>query len=198
MSILDRVLLLLTGLLAAYQVAVGINGLAILPMTAYTVGFGVLIVAGLLLIILGFEVMDANLVVLLSTVIPLSLSLGLVAEYLQQFCTLYLIFVILSLLAIGITRYKYPGKIAVLVLIIVHGVAGLLIFGLPILLVAQKVKPVGFLLVAVGGGLIGVGGLLLSFLKTGKPILSQEMIHRVLPGLLLLMTASFVAGFAFS
>jgi hypothetical protein len=49
----------------------------------------------------------------------------------------------------------------------------------------------------VGGALIGLGGLLLSFLKAGKPILSRETIFKVLPGLLLLMTACFVAGFRF-
>ena len=52
-------------------------------------------------------------------------------------------------------------------------------------------------LVGVGGALIGVGGLLLSFLKAGKPILSRETILKILPGLLLLMTICFVAGFAF-
>jgi hypothetical protein len=49
----------------------------------------------------------------------------------------------------------------------------------------------------VGGALIGIGGLLLSFLKAGRPILSRETILKVLPGLLLLMTAFFVAGFKF-
>jgi len=45
--------------------------------------------------------------------------------------------------------------------------------------------------------LIGVGGLLLSFLKAGKPILSREMILKILPGLLLLMTLCFVIGFKY-
>jgi hypothetical protein len=53
-----------------------------------------------------------------------------------------------------------------------------------------------FALVGLGGALIGVGGLLLSFLKTGHPILSRETILKVLPGLLLLMAVCFVAGFA--
>jgi hypothetical protein len=39
--------------------------------------------------------------------------------------------------------------------------------------------------------------MLLGFLKTGKPILPKETILSVLPGLLLLMTVSFVVGFAF-
>jgi len=44
--------------------------------------------------------------------------------------------------------------------------------------------------------LIGIGGLLLAFLKVGKPLLSRATILRILPGLLLLMTAAFVLGFS--
>jgi len=57
-------------------------------------------------------------------------------------------------------------------------------------------KP-AFSLVGVGGAMIGVGGLLLSFLKAGKPILARETIFKILPGLLLSMTVCFVAGFRF-
>ncbi len=42
---LDRVLLLLMGLLAAYEVAAGIDGLGEVPIIAYTIAFGVLLVA---------------------------------------------------------------------------------------------------------------------------------------------------------
>jgi hypothetical protein len=62
---------------------------------------------------------------------------------------------------------------------------------------AQGFARPGFSLVGVGGGLIGLGGLLLSFLRAGRPILSRVMILRLLPGLLLLMTAAFVAGFSY-
>ncbi|MBO9368584.1 MAG: hypothetical protein J7555_07555, partial [Chloroflexi bacterium] len=194
---LDRVLLLLTGLLAAYQVAVGINGLGAVPITAYTIGFGVLLVAGLLLIILGFEVLDSPLVVIVSTIIPLSLSLGLVWEHLAAWRTPYLLFVLGGFLAIALTRsLPLKGKLPTLVLAVVHGVAGMIIFLLPSVLAAQGVTRPGFALVGLGGALIGLGGLLLSFLKAGKPILPRTTILRILPALLLLMTAAFVAGFA--
>ncbi len=196
-SVLDRILLLITGLLAAYQVAVGCDGLGTLPIASYTIAFGVLLVAGLLLIILGFEILDSPLVVIVSTVIPLSLSLGLVAEHLTGYITPYLIFVVVGFLAIVVTRYAASGTAAAIVLAVVHGVAGMLIFLLPIILSVNGTKPGGFALVGVGGALIGVGGLLLLFLKAGKPILPQKTILAVLPGLLLLMTAAFVAGFAF-
>jgi hypothetical protein len=196
MSVLDRILLLATGLLAAYQVAVGIEGLGALAILCYTIGFGVLLIASLLLIILGFEVLDNPLVVVVAAIIPLSLSLGLVVGYLPTITAAYQVFVILGLLAILITRYVTPGTIATAVLAVVHGIAGLLITGLPALLSLRGSAPAGFALVGVGGALIGVGGLLLAFLRAGKPILSEEVIYAILPGVLLLMTAALVVGFA--
>lgn len=196
MSPLDRVLLLITGLLAAYQVAVGIEGYATLPLIAYTIAFGVLLVAGLLLIILGFDVLDSPIVVIVSTIIPLSLSLGLIWQHLSDWRIFYLFFVIAGFVAILITRITpLQDNMRTMVLAIVHGVAGVTIFLLPIILSIRGTMNPQFALVGVGGGLIGLGGLLLSFLKTGRPILSRGMILKILPGLLLLMTICFVAGF---
>jgi len=196
-TILDRILLLVMCHAAGYQIIRGVDGLDSLPMLAYTIGFGVLLVAGLLLIILGFDVLDSPIVVIVSTIIPLSLSLGLVWEHLAAYRTLYLVFVIVGFLAILLTRLlPLRNKLPVIVLAVVHGIAGLTIFLLPILWSLTGRAAPGFALVGVGGALIGVGGLLLSFLKAGRPLLSRAAIFKVLPGLLLLMTAAFVAGFA--
>jgi hypothetical protein len=177
---------------------VGVDNLETLAMISYTIAFGVLLVACLLLIILGWEILDSSLVVIVSTIIPLSLSLGLVSEYAPDFTTSYFVFVGVGFLAVVLTRYSAPGKVAVIVLAVVHGVAGMIIFLLPIVLsIRGETNPV-FALVGVGGALIGIGGLLLSFLKTGKPILSREKIIALLPWLLLMMTACFVAGFSLS
>ena len=197
LSILDRLFLLLTALLAAYQVVRGIEGLDSFTIASYTVAFGVLLLAVLLLMVLGLEVLDSPIVVIVSTIIPLSLSLGLISQFASEFSMAYLVFAILGFLAIVITRFFISGRIAVVVLANVHGVAGLVIFILPIVLTVQGETPLGFLFVSLGGALIGLGGMLLAFLKTGKPILPRETILRVLPGLLLVMTLSFVAGFAF-
>jgi hypothetical protein len=195
-TLLDRLLLLATVLLSAYQVVIGIEGLGTLAMASYTIAFGVLLVACLLLIILGLEVLDSPLVVIVSTVIPLSLSLGLVAEYLPDLTVAYLLFVLLGFIAVVLTRVFSPGPAAVITLAVVHGISGLLIFLLPIALTIGGETNTAFLLVSLGGALIGIAGLLLAFLKTGKPILPQETILAILPALLLLMTACFVAGFA--
>ncbi len=195
-SISDRILLLLTVLLAAYQVAVGVDGFDTFAIICYTVAFGVLLVACLLLIILGFEILDSSLVVIVSTIIPLSLSLGLVWEYLVEIRMYYLAFAIIGFLAVVIARQFTPGRAAVIVLAVVHGIAGMVIFLLPIVLSIQGITKWGFIFVGIGGALIGIGGLLLSFLKTGRPILSRNAILTILPGLLLLMTIAFVVGFA--
>ena len=196
MSPLARILLLLTAILASYQVSVGIDGFSAIPVIAYTIAFGVLLVAGILLIIWGFEVLDAPTVIIISTIIPLSLAAGLVWQHFASLRTPYMIFTIVGFLAVTLTRtVPTPGKVPTIVLAIVHGNAGITIFLLPIILSVQKVTPPLFSLVGIGGALIGIGGLVLSFLKAGKPILPKETILKILPGLLFLMTLCFVLGF---
>ena len=198
MSALDRVLLLITVLLAAYQIVVGIDDLSTAPIIAYTIAFGVLLVAGLLLIILGFDVLESPIVVIVSTIIPLTLSLGLVWQHLASYRTVYLLFTIIGFAAVTLTRsIPMQNKLPVITIAITHGIAGMTIFLLPIILSAQGQMNPLFSLVGVGGALIGIGGLLLSFLKTGKPILSRNTIMRLFPILLLLTTAFFVTGFKF-
>lgn len=198
MSALDRILILLAGLLAAYQIVVGIDDLSTAPIIAYTIAFGVLLVALLLLMILGFEALESPVVVVVSTIIPLSLSLGLVWEHLASFRMPYLLFTIVGFVAVVFTRSTpMRNRIPTIVIAIVHGLAGLTIFLLPIMISIQRPGNSAFALVGLGGALIGLGGLLLSFLKSGRPILSREMILQVMPALLFLMTICFVAGFKF-
>jgi hypothetical protein len=194
----DRILTLVTALLASYQIVVGIDGLGTVPITAYTIAFGALLVAMLLMLILGFAVLDSPVVVIVSTIIPLAMSLGMVWEHLASYRTPYLLFTIIGFAAVIATRFlPIPGKLPTLVLAIVHGVAGMTIFLLPSILAASGTMNPGFALVGLGGAMIGLGGLLLSFLKAGRPILPRETILKVLPSLFMLMTACFVAGFKF-
>jgi len=198
MSNLDRILLLLMCLLAAYQIVVGIDQMDSIPIIAYTIAFGVLLVAGLLLIILGVDVLDSPIVVIISTIIPLSIATGLVYQHLASQRTLYLLFAIIGFAAVTFTRsIQMQNKLPVITIAIVHGIAGMTIFLLPIITSIQGQTNPLFSLVGIGGALIGIGGLLLSFLKTGRPILSEKTILRVLPSLLLLMTICFVAGFKY-
>jgi hypothetical protein len=194
---LDRILLFITVILASFQVVQGIDGLNNMAIACYTIAFGVIVIASLMMIILGLEVLDSPVVVIASTLIPLSLALGLVAQFLHQVLIPYGIFIVAGFSGIVITRYVGPKNLAVMILAVVHGVAGLTIFFLPIILALRGNVPAGFSFVSIGGMLIGLVGLSLSFLKAGKPLLSREIILAAFPGLLLLTTAAFVAGFAF-
>jgi hypothetical protein len=198
MSALDRVLLLATGLLAAYQVSVGIDGFSTLPIIAYTIAFGVLLVAVLLLIIWGFETLDAPVVVIISTIIPLSLAAGLVWQNLASLRTPYLILTLIGFAAVTFTRARPTAvKFSTLVLTIVHGIAGMTIFFLPVFLSIQGTANPLFSLVGIGGALMGLSGLALSFLKAGKPIFPQDAILKTLPVILFLMTLCFALGFKY-
>ena len=198
MSSLDRLLVLFTGLLAAYQIVVGIDKMDSVPIIAYTIAFGVLLVAGLLLIILGFDALDAPVVVIISTIIPLALATGLVYQHLASFRIPYLLFAIIGFSAVAFTRSdQVQSRLPVVTIALVHGIAGLTIFLLPLLTSLQGQTHPLFALVGVGGALIGVGGLALSFLKAGKPILSKELILKILPAILFLMTLCFVIGFKY-
>src|SRR5512134_2125507 len=163
MTALDRLLILTTGLLAAYQIVVGIDNLSTAPIIAYTIAFGVLLVAGLLLIILGFDALESPVVVVISTIIPLSLSLGLVWEHLPALRIPYLLFAILGFVAVIFTRSApvHPeNRMPTIVIAIVHGIAGITIFLLPIIIALQGQMKPPFSLVGIGGALIGLGGLL--------------------------------------
>ncbi len=196
-SVLDRILLLGTCLLAAFQITAGVNDLSPSATWGFTIGFGTLLVASLLLIILGFGGLESQAVIIVSTLIPLSISFGLISVHYSEIGLFYLFFCIVGFGLISITRFTSEGKIATIILAIVHGIAGLLITFIPVIVVAQGQISPGYSLVSLGGGLIGIGGILLAFLKTGQPILSEEKILSVLPALLFLMSCAYVIGFSF-
>jgi hypothetical protein len=190
----NRILLLLAIFLAAYQIIFGVEGGSPLAIVSYTVAFGVLLIACLLMIILGFEVLDSPLVVILSTLIPTGISVGLVEELAPEMTGAYLVFTLTGLGAIILTRYFASGRPAIWVLMVVHGVSGLVIFLLPLIGINANGHALAYLMVSLGGALMGLAGLLLSFLKTGRPLFSKTNILEIFPITILLATAAFIAG----
>ncbi len=187
-----------TVFLAAYQIAIGIDRMDKVAITAYTIAFGVLLVACLLIIILGLDVLELPIVVIFSTIIPLTLSLGLVWQRLEAWRNLYLSFSIVSFIAVIITRsFTLQNKLPVIVIAVTHGISGMMIFLLPFFAVLQADSAPLFLLVGLGGASIGILGLLLSFLKAGKPLLPREKTIKLFPVLLFITTALFIAGFKY-
>lgn len=200
MTLFDRIVLLATGLVAIYLIWRFVEEYRKDKPRYdiyYIISFAVLLVAGLLLIFFGYGILESEWVVTVSVLIPACLSLGLVTEFTPKYEKGYLAFVVIGILAVAITRFTGPSSLATIVLIIVHGVAGLLIFFMPIYTVRQDKAPGGFIWVTVGGALIGLGGIALAFLKTGGQLLffSAEFVFTILAPLLLLMSLAFTWGF---
>lgn len=195
MKLVDRILLLGTGLIALYLVWRFTHDGPQLHDLYYATSFSVLLVAGLLLIGFGYGVLESPLVAIVAALIPTALAAGLVREFFPGYARPYTTFAVSGVLAIAITRLTGPRGLATVVLAVVHAIAGLTIFALPVVVIWQSGAPGAFAFVTVGGTLIGLGGLALAFLKAGRPILPARFIFTILAPLLLLMTASLAWGF---
>ena len=201
MKLFDQIVLLLTGLSAAYiawRFYTRYSKNKALHDVYYMLGFVVLLVSGLLLIFGGWGLLDSPLVLTVATLIPLGISMGLMNQFMPQYKKAYSWFALIGLLAIAVTSISGMGLKSVAVPFF-HSIAGLIIFGLPLYLcVGAKTAPKGFGAVGIGGLLIGIGGIALAFYKAGKPLLgvfTGEFILTILAPLLLLMTLAFTFGF---
>ncbi len=202
MGVLDRIVLLLTGLVAIYMIYRFIQRQKN-PETAgpwnyyYIVGFLVLLVAGLILIFAGWGALGNNFVAVVAGLIPFSLATGLIAQFFPKYEKPYLWFMAIGLVLIAITRYAGMAGLAKVVYPIFHAIAGLTIVGVPYLACRKHLVQKGFSMVAIGGILIGLGGMALAFLKAGKQLLffSQDFVLMILAPLLLFMALFFTFGF---
>ncbi|HDD61181.1 MAG TPA: hypothetical protein ENF22_01465 [Chloroflexi bacterium] len=198
---LDGLILLLTGLTAIYLLWYFYKRYQkekALYDIYYMMGFVVLLVSGLLLIFFGWGILASPYVLTVATLIPLGISMGLMNQFMPDYKKLYSWFALVGLLAIAYTSISGHSLKSVAVPVF-HGVAGLIIFGLPLykcFVTKDAVK--GFGLVGVGGALIGIGGIALAFLVAGKPLLgifTADFIFAILAPLLFLMTLAFTWGF---
>lgn len=160
----------------------------------YALGFLVLLVSGLLLIFFGYGILASPYVLTVASLIPLGLSLGIANQYFPSWKQAYAWFALLGFLAIAITSiggFETGRKISVPIF---HGIAGLVLFLGPLF---APSAPRGFWWVAVGGALIGLGGIALAFLSAGSQLLffSQSFVLLILAPLLLLMSGAFGLGF---
>ena len=205
MNIFDLLALLLTGLVAAYLVFRLFQDYQNRdpkprPNIPYMVSFTVLLVSGLLLIFFGWEILPRPEIIVVTTLIPLGLAVGLVCEFHKEKLGMpYKIFAVVGLLAIILTRFipEVPRGLQIVAIATVHSVFGLTVFLIPILAVKAGKAPKGFIFVTVGEVLIGLGGIALTFLGSEKQLLffSGEFVMMILAPLLLLMALAFTWGF---
>ena len=197
MTLLDRLLLLATGLVAIYLLWRFWNRYSAkkgLYDLYYITGFAVLLVAGLLLIFLGYGILASPLVLTVSSLIPLNISMGIAEQYYPTWKKAFKWFALLGFLAIAITSLGGMAGLKKIAVPVFHGVAGLVIVLGPIF--AKKAAK-GFPFVSLGGVLIGLGGIALAFLTLGSQLLflSQAFVLAILAPLLLAMTLAFAYGF---
>lgn len=195
MTLLDRLFLLITGLTALYLIwrfYTRYQKEKNLYDIYYILGFAVLLVSGLLLIFLGWDILASPYVLTVATLIPLGISLGVANQFYPGWKKKYAWFALVGFLAIAVTSIG-GMSLKTLAVPLFHGVAGLVIFLGPIFAKA----PSGFWWVGVGGALIGIGGIALAFLTAGSQLLffSQAVVLMILAPLLMLMALAFAWGF---
>lgn len=194
-SILSRIIFLLTGLMAGYKIISGMENYSNLTTTLYTISFGILFLASLLLLLMGFQIMENDYVAVVTSIIPITLSLGLVTDKLEH-STFYAILISLSFIIAVLLRFFSSGKIAALSLGAIHLLSGSVVFFLPIVLFITGKAGIQILMISLGGLIIGIGGVFLGFLKIGKLELKREKIYSFFPMILFLTTTAFVIGLA--
>ena len=197
MNWFDRIVLLLTGLVAAYLVWrfwTRYSKDKKLFDLYYIMGFVVLFVSGVLLIIQGYGILGSPFVLTVASLIPLGISMGVAEQYYTGWKKAFKWFALVGFLAIAISSFAGWDLVRKISVPLFHGVAGLIIFLGPFF---AKGAGKGFWWVGIGGVLIGLGGIALAFLSVGSQLLffSQSFVLMILAPLLLLMTLAFTFGF---
>ena len=197
MTLLDKILLLAAGLVAIYLLYRfwgRYSKSKALYDVYYMMGFAVLLISGLLLIFLGYDILASPYVLTVASLIPLGISMGIAEQYFPAWKKGFKWFALVGFAAIAITSIGGMDAIKKIAVPIFHGVAGLVIVLGPFL---AKKAPKGFRWVGIGGLLISLGGIALAFISAGSQLLffSPAFVMQILAGLLLLMALAFAWGF---
>jgi len=199
MTMLDRGILLATGIVAIYMLFVLFKKQKAKAETEnifFIMSFAVLLVAGLILIFSNWDSLLSPFVAIVAGLIPFGLALGLIKKFYPSKFKLYLIVLIIGLIWIAVAKIGQVMCKGSIALPIFHAIAGLTIFFVPIFAVKSgKVKP-GFINVTIGGTLIGLGGIALAFIKNGGQLLffSPLVVLTILAPLLFLTALFFALG----
>jgi hypothetical protein len=193
---IDRMFFLLAAIIAAYQVVIGIEGLGEIPILGFSFTFGMILVVASLLIIVGYSARENPWVVVLSTVIPLGVSGGMVAKYFPDFLHWYAIWIIVGLAGVVFTQSGKKGKVAILWLAFIHATAGLVIVLAPIYLVSNGLVGNNLLFASLGGALISGMGLMMFVLNEAEhmPALHTRQ-PRIFAIAYFLLSLSLATGF---
>ncbi len=193
-KILDRLFLIATAFLSSYEIVKGIDNYQKNSIFALTIGFGILTLASILIFIFGFSILENNYIPVISSIIPFSFAYTLFNIYFKELSFYFLMFLIVGFISVIVSRFFKNNLIKTIILAFFHTVSGILIVLIPVLLFLTKKAPPKIIFISIGGSLIGIGGILLFFIKAGKPILSKKIVYRILSPLLFFVTLFLVSG----
>ncbi len=190
---LNRLTYLATSIIAGYKIANGMDTYSDLTTAFYTVSFGVLLLACILLLLMGFEIMENDYVAIVTSLIPITLSLGLATDKLEQ-PQIFIAVIGIGFFVAMVVRLYGKNKISALSLGAIHFLAGSVIFLLPLFLFCSGKTGYKILAISLGGSLIGITGILLGLNKLNKFINLKEKIYEQFPLILFMTTVLFVFG----
>ncbi len=180
--------------MAGVQIVTGIEDYGTIPIAYYTFSYGIFLVSALLMLLLGVDIIEHDLAALATSMLPLGFSMGMVAVFLPAYHLEYGLVVSILYAGLVIQKLRHQDKSAMLFQIMLHGLTGLILFFMPLVLVIQGTVNPGYLGISVGTGLVAIAGMALAFMKSGKPILNKEQIYTIFPSVLLLAVVAFSVG----
>ncbi len=193
-GILDRLFLMATIFLASYEIVKGIENYPKESIIALTIGFGVLVIASILIFIFGIQILENNYIPVVSSIIPFSFAYTLFNVYMDKYSKYFLVFLVIGFFIVAISRFLKGNILKTLILSFFHAISGILIVFIPILLFISGKAEIKIVFISLGGALIGIGGILLSFIRAGKPILPEKLVYSLLTPLLFFVVLFLVLG----
>lgn len=208
MTWLDRIFLLLAGGLALYTIRVLIRRMRTRNTEHaaglfHTTALAVLSVSGILLVVFGWGILGLmgsslsnRLVAIVATLIPFCWATGIVAGLYPRHWRWFAAFLAIGFLLITLSRFVDMPLFSRIIYPVFHGIAGLTVIILPLWSVFRRDSRPSFALVSLGGLLISIGGLSLSFLTAGRQLLffSTDFVLAILAPLLFLTTLGYCLG----
>lgn len=199
---LDTILLLMTGLLSvimAWLLIRNYKKTKKLSHICWATSLSVLFVSGVLIIFLGFEVLEEPIIPVIAAIIPIGMALGLLFEIWENTIgIIYLSYSLVVILLLLVARLDIIlGSWSTILIMATHIPSGLIIVGLPIYYASKIDDDKSYYYFSIGGILISFGGILLAFVKLSEPlfgVFDQGLIYGILPLLLLIVGVFFILG----
>ena len=184
----------MTAIVAGIKIVGGMGHHSVLSTTYYTIAFGVLVLASIMLLLFGFILLKNPFMPVVSTLIPMMLSLGLVQDHIPSMVKSYSVLIGLLYLISIYARFRATPRTASIILAAVHAISGLLLVILPHILYFWYGLPPRILFISLGGLVIGAQGTLLAVQKLDIIDIDINKVLALLPAMVLISTTGFVTG----